>query len=128
MMDEKDSTKPISSRDQDNPGKQSIRREQKGPGDLKKKVIPLHPRNDVTPEKSKDTRSEVRRVGIPKQPHKKVTIRRDATAKKKKKKEPISYKYFRRKSGSFLSNYWEIIVTILLAVIFAIYILPRFLQ
>jgi hypothetical protein len=85
------------------------------------KVIPIKP-------KLPTRKSPQKRASLPKDPQRKVVIRRDGALKKKKKKEPFSYKYVKKKTGSFWANYWEIIVTILLAVIFAIYILPRFLQ
>ena len=108
----------------------------KNPTNTDNKVVPIKPKtqikrvNSINSKNTKTQKSQriKKRASIPKQPHKKVTIRRDVTAKRKKKKEPISYKYFRKRTGSFWANYWEILVTIFIAVIFAIYILPRFLQ
>lgn len=119
-MNDKDSTNPINSKNSINPKNLSNQTKPKNPSTLGDKVIPIKP-------KSPTKNGPQKRATLPKQPYRKVTIRRDPTVKKKKK-EPFSYKSVRKKTGSFWSNYWEMVVTILLAVLFAIYVLPRFLQ
>jgi len=99
----------------------------------KNSVDPINTGNKVIPIKTKskaDRKPEPqKRPDLPKQPQQKITIRRDAPLKKKKKKkEPFSYKYLRRKARSVWYDNWEIIFTIILAIFFALFILPRFLQ
>lgn len=82
---------------------------------------PTNPKNTINPKTQ-------RRMSVQKQSQPKVTIRKDASVKKKKTKEPFSYKYIKKRFGDLWHNSWEIIVTVILALIFVVYILPRFLS